>query len=83
MSKSEKQMQRGGSGVLRIRPGAKYLGLAPSTYYDHINRNSPRYDRDLPRPISLGKRAKGLDVRELDAYVDKKVAERSGENPND
>ena len=61
---------------VRFDHGAGYVGMKPSTYRDHLNPESPRFDPDLPKTISVGVGCTILLIEELDNFLDKKAEER-------
>lgn len=64
-------------GGLRVRGGgARYMGMGPSMYYLKVKKTSPCYDPDVPKTVAIGPRSRILIVSEMDAYLEKKAAQR-------
>ena len=55
--------------VLRIDDVAQKTGLARSTIYDRIDKKSPRYDQNFPKPLKLGLSAVGWFEHEIDTWL--------------
>lgn len=69
------------SRIIRMRQLMLRIGLGRSTIYDRINKNSPRYDKDFPKPIKIGVSAVGWIESEVDEWINS-VALKSRGNIN-
>lgn len=53
------------------------LGIGNASLYDRISHNSPRFDKDFPRPIKLGNSpssASRWSSDELQQWINKRIA---------
>ncbi|AWM79066.1 hypothetical protein DKL61_01115 [Gammaproteobacteria bacterium ESL0073] len=55
--------------ILRAKALARYLGIGVSTLYDWLKPTSKRYDKTFPKPLSLGARAKGWRVSDIEQWL--------------
>ena len=56
--------------IIRLRDLIGHTGLSRSAIYDRLDKNSPRYSEDFPRPFSLGGGAIGWFKNEVDAWLE-------------
>ncbi len=61
------------SKVLTIAAIGEKFTLSRSGIYERLNRNSPRFDPDFPRPIKLGARRIGFLESQADDYLRSRV----------
>ena len=59
--------------ILRQKQLRAVVGLAPSTVWDRINPNSPRYDPTFPKPVRLGTRSVGWLSSEIQDWLAARV----------
>ncbi len=62
--------------ILRMPGLQAKTTLGRSTIYDKLDPASKRHDPTFPRPIPLGPRAKGFSEREVDAWLEARIAVR-------
>ncbi|HEJ9627171.1 TPA: AlpA family phage regulatory protein [Proteus mirabilis] len=62
--------------ILRIKDVLLKLKIGKSTLYDWLNKNSPRYKSDLPRPFKISSKSIGWIEEELDAWIEKRKNNR-------
>ncbi len=55
--------------IVRRKQVEALTGLSRSTIYDRLNPKSPRYDPAFPQPVSLGARAIGFVLGEVEAWL--------------
>jgi prophage regulatory protein len=60
------------NSILRRPQLEQKIGLSRSAIYDRINPDSPRYDAEFPRPITMGSGKNppiGWHSAEIDAWI--------------
>jgi prophage regulatory protein len=65
--------------LIRRKQLEEKIGLGRSAIYDRLNKKSPSYDPEFPRPIELGSGKNppiAWDESEVDAWIAKQI-ERS------
>lgn len=55
--------------ILRLREVAERLSLSRSTIYDKLNPCSSRHDPTFPKQVSLGAKAVGWKLHEVEAWI--------------
>lgn len=55
--------------IIRMPELIEMISLARSTIYDKLNSKSSRYDPSFPRPIELGKSARGWRQSEINQWI--------------
>ena len=63
-----------GHSILRLSEVSAKTGLARSTIYERIK------DESFPKPISLGDRAVGFLAREVEEWIEARIAESRGDS---
>jgi prophage regulatory protein len=57
-----------------MREVIKKLGISRSSLYEKLSVRSPRYDKDFPRPIKLGKSTIGFDQGAIQRWIQTRIA---------
>lgn len=60
--------------ILRIKQVQERLGLSRSTIYDRINVNSPRYDKEFPKPLKIGASAVGWLEESINEWIRRRIS---------
>jgi len=61
--------------ILRLKQLSERIGLARSTIYDRMNKNSQRYDPSFPRPIKLGAMAIGWIDSDVTIWLEHRISD--------
>jgi predicted DNA-binding transcriptional regulator AlpA len=77
-SQAARLLEPSADRILRFPEFVSTVGLKRSSIYDRLDPKSPRFDPTFPRPIQLGARARaiGFSLREAEAWVAARIAER-------
>lgn len=60
--------------LLRRKQVEQVLGISKSSIYARLDKNSPHYDPDMPRPIKIGATSIAFVESEINAYIDHMIA---------
>ena len=63
---------------IRMQDVKKMIGVSRSTVYDWINPKSPRFDNSFPKPVRLGINSIAWVDSELEDWLAKRIAARTG-----
>ena len=63
---------------IRMQDVKKMIGVSRSTVYDWINPKSPRFDNSFPKPGRLGINSIAWVDSELEDWLAKRIAARTG-----
>lgn len=58
--------------VIRRKELSEMIKLCPSTIYDKMNPDSPRYDASFPKRVHLGIKSVGWLEHEVEAWINSK-----------
>ncbi len=61
--------------LLRRKQVEQVIGLSRSTIYARLDKKSPHYDPDFPRPISLGAMSVAWVEAEIQDYIAHRIAD--------
>lgn len=57
------------NSIIRLKTLVQLTGLSRSTIYDKQNPSSPRYDPTFPKKLTLGARAVGWYMQEVEQWL--------------
>ena len=57
------------NSIIRLKALVQLTGLSRSTIYDKLNPKSPRFDPLFPQKVSLGARAVGWYMQEVEQWL--------------
>tara|TARA_A200000159_G_scaffold40646_1_gene37254 strand:+ start:3287 stop:3502 length:216 start_codon:yes stop_codon:yes gene_type:complete len=56
--------------IIRLKDVLRLTGLSRTTLYEKLNPRSSRYDPSFPKRVSLGERAVGWKLQEVEEWID-------------
>lgn len=71
-------MKHQSARFIRMQDVKKMIGVSRSTVYDWINPKSPRFDNSFPKPVRLGINSIAWVDSELEDWLAKRIAARTG-----
>lgn len=56
--------------IIRLNDVLRLTGLSRTSVYEKLNPRSKRFDSSFPKRVSLGERAVGWKLQEIEAWID-------------
>jgi len=66
--------------ILRRRHVEARTGISKTGIYNRLNPCSVYFDPEFPKPVKIGKSAVGWDANEVDAWIMRKLEQRTMKN---